>query len=518
MQTFRLYSPYRVWRVFSVLLTLYMLIRKKERFLLLKPLSPEGLLESITRLGASFIKLAQVLATRNDFFPPEYLAKLKMLHDELPPMKKKQMQGVFDRAFKHSPFVRFETEPIASASIGQVHEAWLDEHTKVAVKLRREGIEKQVQADIRILSFFNSLFRPLFSHYTKHSIEAVINEFSSMILKEVSLNQERANLLMFSQTYEDMDVTFPKAYESHSCDDALVMSFEEGFRFDDKEALSVHDIDIIPLIRTLVTFYTEQMLVRGFFHADPHPGNLLVSKEGKLILLDFGMVKRVPNDTRIAIIELIKAANEQDYERYVSASKRLGTVAYDAPTSELAEFTQRMFDIFNNDALDSSSMQELAFEVLEQTRNLPFKLPQEAIYILRVSAIIEGLGTNYIENFNGIKDILPILQDNIPRALGAKESIVETLIDEFKNFPMDVRAFKNTLYRISEENLSVELSKSQLEVLEKSLKESLAPILTGVVLMISGLFVLMYDHALENYALVLFGAGVLRLLFRKAVL
>jgi predicted unusual protein kinase regulating ubiquinone biosynthesis (AarF/ABC1/UbiB family) len=257
------------------------------------------------------------------------------------------------------------------------------------------------------------------------------------------------------------------------------------------------------------------MLVRGFFHADPHPGNLLITKEGKLILLDFGMVKRVPNETRIAIIELIKAANEQDYERYVSASKRLGTVAYDAPTSELAEFTERMFEIFNNDALDSSSMQELAFEVLEQTRNLPFKLPQEAIYILRVSAIIEGLGTTYIENFNGIKDILPILQDNIPRALGAKESIVETLIDEFKNLPLDVRAFRNALYRISEENLSVELSKSQLEVLEKSVKESLKPLLTGIILMASAIFLLLYDQDLRHFALILFGVGLLRLIFRK---
>ena len=313
----------RVWRVFGVLLTLYMLIRKRERFLFLSPLSPEKLLQYITLLGASFIKLAQVLATRNDFFPPPYLTKLKILHDELPPMDAKTMQKVFDRAYETDPFYRFEKEPIASASIGQVHEAWLDEKTKVAVKLRRDGIEKQVKADIRILTSFNALFRPLFSHYTKHSIEAVISEFSTMILKEVSLNQERANLIKFSETYADMHVDFPTAYEALSSDDALVMSFEEGYRFDDAEALKKHDIDIIPLIKTLVQFYTEQMLVRGFFHADPHPGNLLVSKEGKLILLDFGMVKRVPNDTRIAIIELIKAANEQDYERYVSASKRM---------------------------------------------------------------------------------------------------------------------------------------------------------------------------------------------------
>jgi len=313
------YSPLRIWRVFTVLLTLYLLIKKRSSFLLMRALSPDQLTRRITELGASFIKLAQVLATRNDFFTPEYLVKLKTLHDELPSMSQAQMQGVFDRAFVQNPFYRFEQTPIASASIGQVHEAWLDGKTKVAVKLRREGIAKQVKADILILRMFNNLFRPLFSHYTKHSIESVIEEFASMILKEVSLNQERENLIKFSKMYEGLNIRFPKVYSSFCSDDALVMSFEEGFRFDDQDSLQKHNIQIKPLIKTLVGFYTEQMLVKGFFHADPHPGNLLVSKEGQLILLDFGMVKSMPNETRIAIIELIKAANEEDYERYISA-------------------------------------------------------------------------------------------------------------------------------------------------------------------------------------------------------
>jgi ubiquinone biosynthesis protein len=512
----RLYSPRRVWHVFQVLLTLYLLIRKREQFLGLKPLSPSALSERISSLGASFIKLAQVLATRNDFFPPPYLEALKSLHDELPPMSSAAMQRVFDGAFSMNPFVSFNPVAIASASIGQVHEAWLDEDTKVAVKLRREGIEQQVKADIRILSLFNKLFQPLFSPYTKHSVEAVIAEFSAMILKEVSFNQERANLIKFSETYAHMGVRFPIAYAQYSCDSALVMSFEEGFRFDDKAAIEKNHIDIIKVITTLVNFYTEQMLVKGYFHADPHPGNLLISKGGQLILLDFGMVKRVPNDTRVAIIELIKSANEQDYERYVNASKRLGVVAYDAPVNELAEFTENMFEIFNNNALDSASMQALAFEVLDKTRNLPFKLPQEAIYILRVSAIIEGLGTTYIENFNGVKDILPILQRNIPRALGAKESIVETLIDEFKQFPLDVMALRSAIYKISEENLNVEVSKRQIEAIEHRLGARMQSAMISIALMLGGLFVLAYNAEYPTVALLLFGAGVLKILFGRS--
>lgn len=507
-----LYSPYRLWSVFRLLLSFYLLIKKKSRFLGVAPLSPQKLTSTITVLGASFIKLAQVLATRNDFFDPLYLNALKTLHDDLPRMSEEEYAKVMDRAFPALPFIRFNPIPIASASIGQVHEAWLDDDTKVAVKLRREGIEKRVRADIQIMSFFNIIFRPLFSHTTRHSVESVISEFSIMIVQECSMNQERANLEKFSHMYASSGVIFPSAYATYSCDDALVMSYHEGWRFDDKENIRNSGIDIIPLIDKLVRFYTDQMLVRGYFHADPHPGNLLVTPQGQLVLLDFGMVKRVPNATRIAIIELLRAANEQDYEAYVSASKRLGTVAYDAPVAELAEFTQRMFEIFANDTLDSSSMQELAFQVLEQTRNLPFKLPQEAIYILRVSAIVEGLGTTYIENFNGIKDILPILQNNIPRALGMKDSIIESIFDEIKHLPDDLHAARETLRRASRGELVVELSPLQIESIGQNIQKALRPIVVALMLGLGAIGVWMAGITELSYALL--GAAVMRLWYR----
>ena len=478
----------------------------------ISPLSAQNLARTIGELGASFIKLAQVLATRNDFFDPEYLSALKTLHDDLPPMSNEEYERVMHRAFDTLPFIRFNPTPIASASIGQVHEAWLDEETKVAVKLRREGIEKRVRADIRIVSFFNRIFRPLFSHTTRHSVESVIAEFSVMIVQECSMNQERANLEKFSHMYGSSGIIFPKAYPQYSCDDALVMSYEEGWRFDDRENITKSGINIIPIIDKLVRFYTDQMLVQGYFHADPHPGNLLVTPDGQLILLDFGMVKRVSNPTRIAIIELLRAANEQDYEAYVSASKRLGTVAYDAPTAELAEFTERMFEIFANDSLDSSSMQELAFTVLEQTRNLPFKLPQEAIYILRVSAIIEGLGTTYIENFNGIKDILPILQRNIPRALGMKDSILETIIDEVKHLPDDFHALRETLRRASRGELVVELSPMQLESIAQNTQNALRPIVLALMLALGAMGAWM--GGVQELAYALLGAAMMRLWYR----
>jgi len=491
-----------------------MVIKKKESFLLFKPLKPKKLKTTISTLGASFIKLAQVLATRADFFSQEYLDELKELHDQLPAMKKEHFDLVYNSCFKDNVFKSFDSTPIASASIGQVHCAYLQDNTKVAVKLKRYGIKEQVVADIKIINFFNKLFKPFFSFYTKNSIDAVISEFSKMILQEVNLSIELANLKKFSDTYKDTSIIFPTPYEEFCNGDVVVMSFEEGYRFDDKENIFKHNIDMKSIISQLVDFYTTQMLINGYFHADPHPGNILITKESKLVFLDFGMVKTVPNETRIAIIELIKAANEQDYESYISANKRLGTISYEAPVSELATFTAKMFEIFSNENLTSESMQKLAFEVLETTRDFPFKLPSDAIYILRVSAIIEGLGTTYIENFNGIKDILPILQKNIPKALGSKESILETLQQEIKDIPFIARDFKTVIKKASEGNLEVELSKGQLEYISKELKNYIKPIINGFSFMFAGFFLLMLSSSYESLAIVLFIFGILKVLYK----
>jgi ubiquinone biosynthesis protein len=489
-------------------------IKKRESFLFFKPLKPKKLKEITINLGASFVKLAQVLATRADFFSADYLDELRELHDQLPAMRKDEYEEIFKKAFETNPFIKFEETPLASASIGQVHVAFLKTNEKVAVKLRRKGIKNRVVADIKIIKIFNTIFKPLFSHHTKNSIEAVISEFSSMILQEVSLTNELSNLQKFSHMYKDSGVNFPKAYAEISSDDALVMSFEEGFRFDDKKSLKEQNIDFNEIISKLVDFYTTQMLINGYFHADPHPGNLLVNKEGQLILLDFGMVKSVPNATRIAIIELIKAAHERDYELYINASKRLGTIAYEAPTNELADFTNKMFDIFSNDNLSSESMQKLAFDVLENTRDFPFKLPSDAIYILRVSAIIEGLGTTYIENFNGIKDILPILQKNIPKALGANESIIETLVDEIKSIPFTIKDFKSVLKKASSGELKIQISNDQVTWISKEIKDYLKPIIFSMALFASSIFILLYDKELKEIALGLFVFAIARLIYR----
>jgi predicted unusual protein kinase regulating ubiquinone biosynthesis (AarF/ABC1/UbiB family) len=479
-------------------------------------LSPGELKNRVNSLGPSFIKLAQVLATRADFFDDDYLEELKSLHDDIPPMNSVEMQEVLVESFPGEwPFSRFDREPIASASIGQVHYAILkEENVEVAVKFRRKGVAELVSADMKILGFFNTLFRPLFSGYTRNSIDTLILEFGEMIAKEVSMESELANLKSFSKSYADSSIVFPKPYEKYCSDSALVMSYERGIRFDDLDGMKSRGIDYMEVMEKLILFYTEQMLVKGYFHADPHPGNLLVRDKGTLVLLDFGMVKRIGNPARIAIIEMVKSAHEEDFDLYISSCKRLGVISYEAPQDKMTELAQRMFDIFNDDNLDAISMQELAFGVMASMRDFPFKLPQEAIYILRASAIIEGLGTNFIPNFNGIKDILPILQRNIPRALGIDKNIFELVRDEIPSIPLRVEQFGNAVQKISEDEMRVHLSDRQLEWLESRVESRVRYEKNSMLLIALSFFILLVDRSYMELSISLFALGSYRIIFR----
>jgi len=484
------YNPRRVYAIFTFVMTVFLIIMKREQFLGLKPLTPDRFKETIDELGVCFIKFAQILATRADFFPPKYLQKLKQLHDEVAPMHPDDFQSVFDDAFgKKNPFVSFEQTPIASASIGQVHKAYLHDQSCVAVKLRRYGIKKKVKADINILRLLNKLFKPLFSSYTNNSIEKLILEFTEMILLEINLKNELENLREFSAIYAKEPIVFPKIYPQYSGETALVMSFEMGVRLSDvlespESSINQCQFDFENVMNQLIRFYIVQVLVKGVFHADPHPGNMLVNSHGKLVMLDFGMVKRLSNETRVAIIELVKAAYEYEFERFIAACKKLGIIAYEAPQAQIQEYAKRVFDIFGDDNLSASTMQDLAFELLGSMQAFPFKLPQDIVYVIRAGVMIEGLGTAQIQNFNSVKDIFPLLKVYIPQAILFDDKLVQSLFKDVQNFPLIIKRMRDIFYHLNDGSMSMKVSRDQMEWLEKEVRAYLKHLVIGFLIMI----------------------------------
>jgi len=510
---FEHYHPLRAIKAFRFLLTIFVICMQKKSFLGLSPLSPQMLKKIILDLGVSFIKLAQVLATRADFFNQEYLRELRAIHDEVAPMPEQDLWIMHQRAFGPvSPFASFEAKPIASASIGQVHRARLEDGTLVAVKIRRLDIENRVRVDVRILRFFLTLFQPFFSKLTRNSLEAVLNEFSAMIVKEVDMAIELDNLRKFKDAYQHPNIYIPEYYPEYCSHDALVMSFERGLRIDDKDGLNRMGISFAQVMENLISWYTQQMLVKGLFHADPHPGNILVRQDASLIILDFGMVKRLPNSTRVAMIELLKAANERDFELFSSACERLGLITATAPPVQIQEFAERMFDIFSNVNLSAASMQALAFEVMDSMKDFPFKLPQEVVFVMRASTLIEGLGTTYIENFNGVKDILPVLKDKLPQALGMEDGLISSAKREIVALPLTMRRIKTVITEMSEGNLKVRLSRNTLESIDEYIRAFMRPVGMAILLMAGAFFILLLELSFSRIlAGILFFLGAIRL-------
>jgi predicted unusual protein kinase regulating ubiquinone biosynthesis (AarF/ABC1/UbiB family) len=486
------YNPRRIYAIFTFVMTVFLIITKRNRFLGFKPLTPEKFKETIAQLGVCFIKFAQILATRSDFFPQEYLQKLKLLHDEVDPMPSDAFKKVFNKSFGRSnPFSTFDHTPIASASIGQVHMACLTDQTNVAVKLRRFGIKEKVKADIKILRVLNKFFRPMFSSYTNNSIETLILEFSEMILLEIDLRNELENLREFSTIYAKEGIIFPNTYDTFCSETALVMSYESGIRLSDliqnnPSTQNKNQFNFDSIMEQLVRFYVIQILVKGVFHADPHPGNILINSQGKLVMLDFGMVKRISNETRVSIIEMVKAAYEYEFERFIAACKKLGIIAYEAPQAQIQEYAKRVFDIFGDEHLSASTMQDLAFELLGSMQDFPFKLPQDIVYVIRAGVMIEGLGKSKIQNFNSVKDIFPLLKVYIPQALFFEEQLIQSLFKEVQNFPLLLKRVRDIFYHLNDGSMSMRVSRDQMEWMEKKVRSYMKHLVVGILLMIFG--------------------------------
>ena len=264
-----------------------------------------------------------------------------------------------------------------------------------------------------------------------------------------------------------------------------------------------------------MVFYVEQMLVKGFFHADPHPGNLLVNSSGELILLDFGMVSRIPQSMRQAMIYAVKAAYERDFEQLVSATRKMGILTEDSDFNSLSSVAESLFEIFDSEHLKASSMQELAFGVLDVMHDQPFKLPQDVIYVMRVSSLVEGIGTQYVENFNGIKDILPILWQNLPRALGEGGLSFERLKNEFVQLPLTVSKARKVVELAEQGELVVRMSAADRHYILERLKKHLQAIGQLIFFLALGFFFQQLPQVWSVYLAVacLFAAAVV--LFRQ---
>jgi predicted unusual protein kinase regulating ubiquinone biosynthesis (AarF/ABC1/UbiB family) len=444
------------------------------------------IVDSIARLGPTFIKLVQVFSSRADIIPEPYLTELARLQDAVAPVPFEQLEAVIVQELgcpAHEAFDAIDREPIAAASLGQVHRARCDGED-VVIKVIRPGVEDLVALDLdvsfRILFFLNILFP---NHHVR-ALTSAVREFDRRIHEELDLRQEARNTEGFRQRFDsDPRVRVPRVVDRFTRRRVLVTEYVRGTKVDRLHAnFAAGQLSFERLIDTLSEVYLRMMLVDGTLHADPHPGNILVQDDGTVVFLDFGMVVHVERDTREKLFRLGLAAARDDVDGIINVMYELGMIDPEISRSEIRDAAVRIMSILERARdLSHRRLQEMVAEIFDTFYTWPLILPEEMVYFFRALVLLEGIGFRYDPGFNGLETAKEVIQRSRGDLLQAikKEprNVARGLLEDLEH---TVRALHDLIRRTEREELRLRQHPRDVQNLERFIGLMVRRLLLGI--------------------------------------
>ncbi len=429
----------------------------------------------IASLGPTFIKLAQVISTRADFLPQQYLTQLATLQDEVPPVPFKLIKPIIEKDLDNKPikeiFEEFNEEPFAAASVAQVYKA-VYKGKQVIVKVIRPDIEKNVSSDIYTLKNVLNSLRIFFpDNKSLLSISVVLKEFEITIYEEMDLLHEVKNIKEFQEFSKKLKwIVIPYVYTELNSKNVLVMDFYKGVKITDLESLKKNNLDPKVVLDRLIEFYIYQSLIQGVIHADPHPGNILVDDKGRIVLLDYGLVVHISDETKENLIKAVLAGIKQNIPGIIDAYYALGIINKEVSRQLLEKAAGRLYQVLSQKDISSRKIQDIINDIMKSFYAFPFELPQNLVYIFKTAAVLEGIGTAIDPSYNLVKDIVPVAKKYISHTpLGKKTTasgIIKTVFNEVKQFVMDTKRVMHAAY---EEDFRVKIHPENISGLENFL-------------------------------------------------
>ena len=396
----------------------------------------QKVLNTFISLGPVYIKLGQWLSSRADILPQPYLEELSKLQDSVPSAPFDQVKPIIEKDLGpiDEKFDNIDPNSISGASLGQVYRGTISGQ-QIVVKVKRPGIEKVVAKDLQVLKKVLPLALRFVDPNLRYSAKAMLSQFIETIHEEMDYKNELQNL---KRIKEDMagstNVVIPSVYDDYSSKNVLTMEYLPGIKVTNVQALDEKGIDREQLVIDVHKVFFTMLLKHSVFHADPHPGNISVTDDGKLILYDYGMVGRINNETRFKLIRLYLALVEKNPPRVVNAMNDLSmlTPGYNREVIEKGiELSIRAMHGNKPDEMEVQSLMELANQTMSR---FPFVLPKNLALYMRMASIIEGIYKTHDVDFKFVKVLKNILQEEnlIPRAY------VEELKISFDNFSKSI--------------------------------------------------------------------------------
>src|SRR5262245_42005074 len=379
--------------------------------------------ESLIKLGPTFIKIGQALGTRADLLPLPYVKELATLQDRVPAFPTAEafarIESELGRSL-HECYAEIDSEPIAAASLGQVYRARLATGEEVAVKVQRPNLERTIGFDIAILYRLVKLTNRFFPKANENADwEGMLHEFYTTIFEEMDYVKEGRNADRFRYNFRTWRaIRVPKVFWSHTNTRVLTLEFIRGTKVVDIEGLRARRISPVKVNRLLVRTYLKQLLEDGFFHADPHPGNLLVMDSGHLAFFDFGMVGRISPKLQSQMIDAFFHVIGRDVHGLGQDIINLDFLKPGVDPETVRPVVEGLFKHYLNLTLGEVNFKELTYDLAEVIYEYPFRLPANFTYVMRALMTLEGIGIITDPGFSFFETAKPFAKEFMLRREG----------------------------------------------------------------------------------------------------
>ena len=355
-------------------------------------------------LGPTFIKVGQLFSTRADIFSAEYVEELSKLQDRVPAFSYEQVEGIIEQELGKKVsvlFQDFDPVPLAAASLGQVHKAVLYTGESVVVKVQRPGLKKLFEIDLGILKGIARYFQNHPKWGRGRDWMGIYEECCRILWEEIDYLNEGRNADTFRRNFRIYDwVKVPRVYWRYATSRVITLEYVPGIKVSQYDALDAAGVDRKAIARYGAQAYLHQLLNNGFFHADPHPGNLAVSPDGALIFYDFGMMGTIKSNVREGLMETLFGIAQKDGDRVVQSLIDLGAIAPVEDMGPVRRSVQFMLDNFMDKPFENQSVAAISEDLYELAYDQPFRFPATFTFVMRAFSTLEGVGKGLDPEFN----------------------------------------------------------------------------------------------------------------------